>query len=116
MRKFSFGAEPVGLCAPEKYPDLTLIFAAYPFRLSREFLRCAVEPKTQRYGHDCTAFLSIRFIYGEFPSVGLPNTMALIVSIELNNGAFEDLANLVSTACAAGADESTTIENDEEQP
>src|SRR5690625_6558026 len=41
--------------------------------------------------------------------------MALIVSIELNNATFEDLATLVSTAGAAGADESTTIEIDEEQ-
>jgi len=38
--------------------------------------------------------------------------MALIISIELNNATFEDLATLVSTAGAAGADDSTTIEID----
>lgn len=41
--------------------------------------------------------------------------MALIISIELNNATFEDLATLVSTAGAAGANDSTTIEFDDEQ-
>ena len=70
---------------------------------------------------DTTALTQLHSIFehpfhsGEFPAEGLPNTMALIVSIELNNATFEDLATLVSTAGAAGADESTTIEIDEEQ-
>ncbi|MGO2695016.1 hypothetical protein [Corynebacterium casei] len=41
--------------------------------------------------------------------------MALILSIELSNATFEDLATLVSTAGAAGADDSTVIEIDDNE-
>ena len=95
----------------EEYPDLTLIFAVIPFNLSGLCPSWAMYAAMQFSGCSPAADESIVL----FPNGRTTATMALILSIELNNATFEDLATLVSTAGAAGADDSTVIEVDEEQ-